>query len=93
MIGMNGMINTWMAVREATMAGEPKPWVIMEKWVRWRCMLGSRMGWGRVLQRGDRSWFSRSISSFVINLHRRTDYDRRLRKNKKKNYASVPFAE
>ena len=59
---------TWMAVSEATMAGEPKPWVIMEKWVRWRCMLGSRMGWGRVLHRGDLSWFSRSISSFVINL-------------------------
>jgi hypothetical protein len=50
------------------MAGEPKPWVIMEKWVRWRCILGSSMGWGRVLQRGDRSWFSRSISSFVMSL-------------------------
>jgi hypothetical protein len=60
-----------MEVRAATMAGEPKPWVIMEKWVRWRCMLGSRMGWGRVLQRGDRSWFSRSISSFVTILKER----------------------
>jgi hypothetical protein len=58
-----------MAVREATMAGEPKPWVIMEKWVRWRCMLGSSSMAGLVLQRGDRSWFNRSISSFVINLH------------------------
>jgi hypothetical protein len=29
------------------------------------------MGWGRVLQRGDRSWFSRSISSFVTILKER----------------------
>ena len=55
-----------MAVREATMAGEPKPWVTMEKWVRGRWMLGSRMGWGRVLHRGDLSWFNRSISSLQI---------------------------
>jgi hypothetical protein len=46
---------TWMAVREATMAGEPNPWVIMEKWVRWRCILGSTNMAGLVLQRGDRS--------------------------------------
>ena len=50
------------------MAGEPKPWVIMEKWVRCLCMAGSRIGCGLVLQRGERSWFSRSINSFVMAL-------------------------
>ena len=55
-----------MAVRAATMAGEPKPCVIMEKWVRCFCMPGSRIMAGFVLQRGDRSWFNRSISSLVI---------------------------
>ena len=59
---------TWMAVREATIAGEPNPWVTIEKWVRCLWMLGSRMGWGRVLHRGDLSWFNRSISSLQINL-------------------------
>ena len=48
------------------MAGEPKPWVTMEKWVRGRWMLGSKIGWGRVLHKGDRSWFNRSISSLQI---------------------------
>ena len=52
------------------MAGEPKPCVMREKWVRLRWMLGSRICWGRVLQSGDRSWFSRSISSFVMTLER-----------------------
>ena len=55
-----------MAVSAATMAGEPKPCVMREKWVRWRWMEGSRMIWGRVLHSGERSWFSRSISSLVI---------------------------
>ena len=50
------------------MAGDPKPWVIMEKCVRGRWIIGSRMGWGEVLQRGERSWFSRSISSLQMNL-------------------------
>ena len=58
-----------MADKEATMAGEPKPWVIMEKWVRCLCMAGSRIGCGLVLQRGERSWFSRSISSLQIALN------------------------
>ena len=48
------------------MAGEPKPWVIMEKWVRCLWMLGSRIGWGLVLHRGDLSWFNRSINSLQI---------------------------
>lgn len=56
---------TWMAVNAATMAGEPKPWDINEKCVRCRCIDGSKMCCGRVLHRGDRSWFSKSISSFV----------------------------
>ena len=33
-----------MADNAATMAGEPKPWVIMEKCVRCLWMLGSRIG-------------------------------------------------
>ena len=48
------------------MAGDPKPWVTMEKWVRGRWMLGSRIGWGLVLHRGDLSWFNRSINSLQI---------------------------
>ena len=60
-----------MAVRAATMAGLPKPWVMSEKCVRWRWMLGSKMICGRVLQSGDRSWFSRSISSLQIILGRK----------------------
>ena len=59
---------TWIAVRAATIAGEPNPCVIIEKWVRCLCILGSRMIAGRVLQRGDLSWFNRSINSFVTNL-------------------------
>lgn len=55
-----------MAVSAATMAGDPKPCDISEKCVRWRCMAGSRICGGRVLHSGVRSWFSRSISSFVI---------------------------
>ena len=55
-----------MADNAATMAGEPKPWVIMEKWVRCLWMLGSRIGCGLVLHRGDLSWFNRSISSLQI---------------------------
>ena len=57
-----------MADNAATIAGDPNPWVIMEKWVRGRWMLGSRIGWGLVLHKGDLSWFSRSINSFVIAL-------------------------
>ena len=49
-------------------AGEPNPWVMSEKWVKWRWIPGSRIGWGRVLHNGERSWFSKSINSFVINL-------------------------
>ena len=59
---------TWTAVRAATMAGEPKPWVIIEKWVKWRWMLGSRICCGLVLQRGLRSWFNKSINSLTITL-------------------------
>ena len=54
-----------MAVRLATMAGLPKPWVVQEKLVRWLWMPGSRIMAGFVLHRGDRSWFSRSINSPV----------------------------
>ena len=57
-----------MAVRAATMAGEPKPCVMRLKWVRFLWIDGSRIWWGRVLHSGERSWFSRSISSFVITL-------------------------
>ena len=57
-----------MAVRAATMAGEPKPCVMRLKWVRCRCIVGSSICGGRVLHSGERSWFSRSISSFVITL-------------------------
>ena len=57
-----------MAVRAATMAGEPKPWVMRLKWVRFLWIDGSRICCGRVLHSGERSWFSRSMSSFVITL-------------------------
>ena len=57
---------TCMADKAATMAGEPKPWVTMEKWVRGRWMLGSRIGCGLVLHNGDLSWFNRSINSLQI---------------------------
>ena len=59
---------TRIADIEATMAGVPKPWLIMEKWVRCLWMAGSSRGWGRVLHSGLRSWFRRSISSLQINL-------------------------
>ena len=52
------------------MAGDPKPWVIMEKWVRCLWMLGSKIGWGLVLHKGDLSWFSRSINSLQIILEK-----------------------
>jgi len=55
-----------MAVRAATIAGDPKPWVTMEKLVRCLWIMGSRMGWGEVLHRGDLSWFNRSINSLQI---------------------------
>ena len=57
---------TWMAVRAATMAGLPNPWVMSEKCVKWRWIFGSKMICGRVLHSGDRSWLSKSISSLVI---------------------------
>ena len=59
---------TWMAVSAATMAGDPNPWVIMEKWVRCLWMPGSRIMEGLVLHSGLRSWFRRSISSLVTSL-------------------------
>ena len=55
-----------MADKAATIAGEPKPWVTMEKFVRCLWIMGSRIGWGEVLHKGDRSWFNRSISSLQI---------------------------
>ena len=57
-----------MAVRAATMAGEPKPCVMRLKWVRFLWIEGSSICCGRVLHSGDRSWFSRSMSSLVITL-------------------------
>ena len=48
------------------MAGEPKPCVMREKCVRGLWMLASRICWGRVLHNGERSWFSKSMSSLVI---------------------------
>ena len=59
---------TRIADIEATMAGVPKPWLIMEKCVKCLCMPASIRGCGLVLHSGDRSWFSRSINSFVIAL-------------------------
>lgn len=56
---------TCMAVRAATIAGLPKPCDMSEKCVSGRCMIGSRMCWGLVLHSGERSWFSKSISSLV----------------------------
>ena len=61
---------TWIAVKAATIAGDPKPWVIKEKWVRCLWILSSRIMVGLVLQSGDLSWFNKSISSFVTNLDR-----------------------
>ena len=61
-------IFTCIAVSAATMAGDPNPWVINEKCVRCRWIVGSRICWGRVLQSGERSWFKRSINSLVITL-------------------------
>ena len=52
----------------ATMAGVPKPWLIMEKCVKCLWMPGSSRGWGRVLHSGLRSWFRKSTSSLQINL-------------------------
>ena len=59
---------TRMADMAATMAGVPKPWLIMEKWVKCLWMAGSMMGVGLVLQRGDRSWLRKSTSSLQMNL-------------------------
>lgn len=61
----NIKIITWIAVRAATMAGDPNPWDINEKCVKCLWIDGSRINWGRVLQSGDLSWFKRSINSFV----------------------------
>ena len=60
-----------MADNAATIAGDPKPWVIMEKWVRCLWMLGSKIGWGLVLHKGDLSWFNRSVNSLQTNLQER----------------------
>ena len=65
---------TWMAVRAATMAGDPNPWVIKEKWVRCLWMFWSKIMAGFVLHKGDRSWFSKSISSFVTILKKRNNF-------------------
>lgn len=54
-----------MAVKAATIAGDPNPWDISEKCVKWRWIDESRMCCGRVLHKGDRSWFRRSMSSLV----------------------------
>lgn len=54
-----------MAVRAATMAGDPNPWDIKEKCVKCLWIDGSKINWGRVLHSGDLSWFKRSINSFV----------------------------
>ena len=59
---------TRIADMEATMAGVPNPWLIMEKWVKCLWMAGSMMGVGLVLQRGDRSWLRKSTSSLQMNL-------------------------
>lgn len=58
-------ILTWIAVKAATIAGDPKPCDINEKWVKCRCIDGSNICGGLVLHKGVRSWLSRSISSFV----------------------------
>ena len=62
------MIFTKIAVMDATMAGVPNPWLIMEKCVKCLCTAGSMMGCGLVLHRGDLSWFRKSTSSLQINL-------------------------
>lgn len=61
------------AVSEATIAGEPNPCVIRLKCERWCCILGSSIIWGRVLPRGLRSWFNKSISSLSIDLKWKID--------------------
>ena len=60
--------STRIADIAATMAGVPKPWLIIEKCVKCLWMPGSSRGWGRVLHRGLRSWFRKSTSSLQINL-------------------------
>ena len=62
---------TWTAVKAATMAGDPKPWVMREKWVKGLWMLESRICCGLVLHRGDLSWFSKSINSLVTILQKK----------------------
>ena len=64
-----------MAVRAATMAGDPNPWVIRLKWVKCLWIFWSKIMAGFVLHRGDRSWFRRSINSFVINLEQIKIFD------------------
>ena len=59
---------TRMADMAATMAGVPKPWLIMEKWVKCLWMAGSMIGVGLVLHSGERSWFRKSTSSLQMNL-------------------------
>ena len=63
---------TWTAVKAATMAGDPKPWVMREKWVKGLWMLESKICCGLVLHRGDLSWFSKSINSLVTILQKKT---------------------
>ena len=67
------------------MAGEPKPWVMRLKWVRFLWIDGSRIWWGRVLQSGDRSWFSRSMNSFTMTLQ-----DKKGEKGKENNAVHLP---
>ena len=59
---------TSIADMAATMAGVPKPWLIMEKCVKCLCMPASIRGCGLVLHSGDRSWFRKSTSSLQMNL-------------------------
>lgn len=54
-----------MAVKPATTEGEPNPCVSSAKFVRWRWIFGSKIGWGLAFPIGDRSWFSKSISSLI----------------------------
>ena len=61
-------IFTKIADIEATIAGVPNPWLIIEKWVKCLWTPGSMIGWGLVLQRGDLSWFRKSTNSLQINL-------------------------
>ena len=60
----------WTADMAEMMAGDPKPWVMREKLVRCRCILGSRFeGWGRLLPNGDLSCPNRSTSSLTACLN------------------------